>query len=466
MTINVTTLKKYAKEGYNVLLSGGHGVGKTAIIKEVFASEFGNYGENWLYYSASTMDPWVDFIGIPKNYTNDKGQEVFKIIPPEHLTGEEKIEALFFDEINRADEKTLNALMELIQFRSINGRKFPYLKCIWAAENPHDDQDHEYSVKPLDPAQRDRFQIQLNVPYELNKKYFTDKYGSEFFDISQSWWNKNKKIISPRKLDDMLQGHLKGFSLIDFSNKCSTIRELQFNLNAISDMKQIRTIAESGDADAIMRYFTLDKIRSYEKILKKERELISKFFPHVDQETQKYIENKLGFYMKTDLDLSLFTKEQADFISKYRAKKTISELSKYTSREFINVAIEFPFTLDNIPISVTDYSGEVDNLFPFKYNSQTLGSYDIRDMFANMGKKDIEEVKNFITVLLYMLNLSHHSSKPENTNAFSAIKKLSGSSFFNAPTNLDKKRFNKIVKNIASDDVPLSIDEFKKGLFL
>jgi len=464
MTINVTTLKQYATEGYNVLLSGGHGVGKTAIIKEVFGEKFGKHNVSWKYFSASTIDPWVDFIGIPKNYTNDKGQEVFKIIPPEYLTGDEKIEALFFDEINRADEKTLNAIMELIQFKSINGRKFPHLKCIWAAENPHDDKDHEYSVKPLDPAQRDRFQIQLSVPYELNKQYFVKKYGSEYFDISKSWWDKNKKIISPRKLDDMLQGHLKGFSLIDFSNKCATIRELQFSLNSINDMKQLKTVAESGDGEAIMRYFTLDKIRSYEKIIKKDRDLISKFYPHVDQETQKYIENKLGFYMKTDLDLSLFTKEQADYIEKYRSKKPV-KLTKYSDNVLISIAEEFPFTMDNIPISVSDYSDEVDNMFGFEYDPSALGSYDIRDLFNGMNKKQINSVCNFFTVILYMLNLSHNSSKPENTNAFQILKKLSGSSFFNYPTNLNKKQFNKIVKVIASDGVPLSAEHFKKGLF-
>ena len=330
MSINVTNLKRYATEGYNVLLTGGHGVGKTAIIKEVFTDEFGDHDISWKYFSASTLDPWVDFIGIPKNYTNDKGMEVFKIIPPEHFTGDEKIEALFFDEINRADEKTLNALMELIQFKSINGRKFPHLKCVWAAENPHDDQEHEYSVKPLDPAQRDRFQIQLNVPYELNKKYFTSKYGNDYYNISKNWWDKNKKVISPRKLDDMLNGHIKGFSLLDFSNKCNSLRELQFNLDSISDMKQMETIANSGDDAAIAKYFTLDKIRSYEKLLKKDHKLVAKFFKLVDQETQKYIEDKIGFYMKVELDLSALPKNKRNILKNHEHGQNQSWVNSHT----------------------------------------------------------------------------------------------------------------------------------------
>lgn len=462
MTLNTATLKRYATEGYNVLLSGGHGVGKTAIIKEVFGKEFGEHDVSWKYFSASTLDPWVDFIGIPKNYTNDNGKEVFKIIPPEHFTGDEKIEALFFDEINRADEKTLNALMELIQFKSINGRKFPHLKCVWAAENPHDDQDHEYSVKPLDPAQRDRFQIQLDVPYELNKEYFTKKYGKDYFDISKGWWQKNKKVISPRKLDDMLTGHLKGFSLLDFSNKCTATRELQFNLDSISDLKQLKTIADSGDENAIKQYFTLDKIRSYEKILKKEHKLIEKFFIYMDKEIQEYIENKMGFYMKVELDLSAFSKEQRDFIENSRNRKS-PILERHHSTSIAKIAREFPFTLENLPISVKDYADEIDNLFGFVYNLQ-MSSYQIRDLINGISETDRSDLKNFFTVLIYMLNLSNPVTKPYNTHAFSTIRKMSRSSFFVKPLNLDKKKMNLIIKNIENGGATIPVGDFK-GLF-
>jgi hypothetical protein len=76
MAVNTKDLIKYANSGLNVLLSGPHGIGKTAIIKEVFNNAFGEYYKNWRYFSASTLDPWVDFIGIPKNYTRPDGKEV------------------------------------------------------------------------------------------------------------------------------------------------------------------------------------------------------------------------------------------------------------------------------------------------------------------------------------------------------------------------------------------------------
>ena len=141
MTIDAKTLKIFARRKKNVLLRGRHGVGKTALIKETFNEVFGEMGKNWLYFSASTLDPWTDLIGIPKNFTRPDGVEVFKLIPPEHFTGEEDIRAVFFDEINRTpDNKTLNAIMEFIQFKSINGRKFKNLEVVWGAENPAEDQ--------------------------------------------------------------------------------------------------------------------------------------------------------------------------------------------------------------------------------------------------------------------------------------------------------------------------------------
>jgi DNA polymerase III delta prime subunit len=283
MAINTKDLVKYANSGLNVLLSGPHGVGKTAIIKEVFNDVFGEYYTNWRYFSASTLDPWVDFIGIPKNYTRPDGKEVFGIIPPDHFTGEENVQAIFFDEINRAEEKTLNALMELIQFRSINGRKFPNLKCIWAAENPADDKDNQYMVKELDPAQKDRFQIQIPLKNELNMTYMKKKYGNDAAQIASEWWSDFKTQISPRRLDDMLLGFMNGFTLSHYVPVNVDANKLQKSLSAINEISSIRSIVKSGK-ESIKEFFTLDKVISLSPIFKSNPELAIEIAEHVDKE--------------------------------------------------------------------------------------------------------------------------------------------------------------------------------------
>ena len=80
--INAKQLMQFAKANLNVLLRGKHGVGKTALITEVFTSVFGEHNVKWKYFSAGTMDPWVDFVGIPKDYFDEKtGKHVFRVIP-------------------------------------------------------------------------------------------------------------------------------------------------------------------------------------------------------------------------------------------------------------------------------------------------------------------------------------------------------------------------------------------------
>lgn len=440
--IKTDLLKEYAKEGYNVLLSGKHGVGKTAIIKEVFGEVFGKQQENWKYYSASTMDPWVDFIGIPKNYTKDDGREVFTIIPPEDFTGEEEIQALFFDEINRADEKTLNAIMELIQFKSINGRKFPHLKCVWAAENPADDDDNDYSVMELDPAQKDRFQIQLSVPYKLNKKYFVNKFGKDFYDISSNWWENNKKYISPRKLDDMLSGYQKGFSMEDFSHYNKGIRELQFNLSSLNNLKQIQSVIDTGDNEAIRKYFTLDKIRSNEKLLKKKHSLVSKFYDLVDDEIKDYIERNIGFSKDVVLDMEVFTKSQQSFI-RVNANKNKRYLDQYA--QLHSYIQSFPFSLKNTP--ETNYIEIIDDIFGYNINPSMLKTYTIQQI---VQRCDITYLKDFYMVITKMCSMckSNKSNRLESKNAYVFMKKFYGSARFRDPANMNKDNAKKVIYKI------------------
>ncbi len=138
----------WIKNHYNVLFVGEAGVGKTSIVKSCFEK----HNLRWLYYSASTMDPWVDLVGIPKEVKLPDGTSYLDLIRPKEFQSDE-VEALFFDEFNRSHKKVRNAVMELIQFKSINGKKFNNLKIVWAAINPD---DGNYDVEKLDPAQEYR----------------------------------------------------------------------------------------------------------------------------------------------------------------------------------------------------------------------------------------------------------------------------------------------------------------------
>jgi septin family protein len=68
MMNNNAKMEFWIRNNYNVLFIGKHGVGKTAMITQ----SFDNAKLRWRYFSASTMDPWVDFIGVPKE---QKGED-------------------------------------------------------------------------------------------------------------------------------------------------------------------------------------------------------------------------------------------------------------------------------------------------------------------------------------------------------------------------------------------------------
>lgn len=208
-----TTLEFWADNNWNVLLSGGHGIGKSSIINDVFNAKFGEHGKDWLYFSAATLDPWCDFVGIPQpRKVGDL--EYLELIRPK-VFAEDKIKAIFFDELNRAPAKVRNAIMELIQFKSINGKKFHSLKVVWGAINPPE--EGKYDVEELDPAQKDRFHIHYHIDAKPESTFFRKKFGDELAAPAIEWWKElgaeNQKLVSPRRLDYALEVYQAGGNL-------------------------------------------------------------------------------------------------------------------------------------------------------------------------------------------------------------------------------------------------------------
>jgi len=243
-------LDKWIEADMNVLLCGEAGVGKTYQILESWI----RHGLNFKVFSAATMDPWVDFIGVPKEVVKD-GKPVLGLIRPEEWAND-TVEALFIDEFNRAPKKVRNAVMELIQFKSINGHKFNNLRFVWAAINPDDSEDNDYDVEPLDPAQKDRFQVYYEVPYSLNLDFFTERFGGEVTEKTSIWWNNLaasvRKLVSPRRVEYALDAYLnKGVDVEDILPKASGPVLLKKALAEISvDAVLVKFMSENDKAGA------------------------------------------------------------------------------------------------------------------------------------------------------------------------------------------------------------------------
>jgi len=236
----------WIQNNYNVLFKGKHGVGKTSLIIQAFDRN----KLNWKYFSASTMDPFVDFVGVPKEVKDEKGNSYLDLIRPKAFQDDE-VEAIFFDEYNRSHKKVRNAVMELIQFKSINGKKFNNLKIIWAAVNPDDDDTEDYDVEKIDPAQLDRFHVHVDVPYKPVLSYFTSQYGKEVAEAGCSWWSELPKemqnAVSPRRLDYALNMHKNKGDLRDVLPTKSGINKLLLTLRDGPIKKKLEKLIKAGD---------------------------------------------------------------------------------------------------------------------------------------------------------------------------------------------------------------------------
>lgn len=197
--INQKLLQTYIENEFNVLIQGKHGIGKTMVLTEACK----NLGLNLKYYSASSLDPYTDLVGVPEFITNESGERVLRSVRPQEIND---AEVVFFDELNRADPKVLNAVFELIQFRTINGEPLPNLKCVVAAQNPPED---EYHVESLDAALADRFQITLEIEPELSPSYLRTVLQEDTVDALVKWHKSHGErvsYVSPRRVE--MIGHV------------------------------------------------------------------------------------------------------------------------------------------------------------------------------------------------------------------------------------------------------------------
>lgn len=338
---NLTTLKLdfWVKHNKNVLFIGKHGVGKTAMVKDAFD----RHKLNWRYFSASTMDPWVDFVGVPKEKTDDKIPEQFEIIkelalvdfdlameyvqsnwkmkeesarrivghatnrkqgltyldlvrPQTFANGE--VEALFFDEFNRSPKKVRNAVMELIQFKSINGMKFPNLRLVWAAINPDDDEDETYDVERLDSAQADRYHVTIEVPYKPNTDWFREEYGKRIADAAVQWWDdlsaEDKGRISPRRLQYALDIYRERGDMRDVLPLTSNVSKLTTALNTGPITEKLEALMKSKDvAEARSFLQNENNYTAAMKFIPASETLMAYFIPLLPKE-------KLGVLMNED----------------------------------------------------------------------------------------------------------------------------------------------------------------------
>lgn len=270
--IPVRKVNVWFERQLNVLLQGPHGIGKTSVIVQ----ECSKRKQNVAYFSASTLDPWIDLIGIPRPKDHETVDEhgvvqvgtYIDLVRPEMFQKDE-IDVIIFDELNRSPKKVRNALMELVQFRSINGRKLKRLKMVIGIINPQDDKE-TYDVEPMDPAQLDRFHIQFNMPIAPWKPWFVSEFGKNGEIGVDFWWGIPDELrthCSPRRLAYCLEMAAAGYKemIVDMLDEKVHPMKLISQLDSVSILDQLEAVVKKGDTKEMTEW--VNKPNNYDNAI-------------------------------------------------------------------------------------------------------------------------------------------------------------------------------------------------------
>lgn len=137
-----------------ICLWGTHGLGKTMLVEDLARRN----GWGFTYVAPAQFEEMGDLHGLPM--IQEGRSTVFA--PPDWVPKSEGPGILLLDDINRADDRILRGLMQLLQ----NGRMFswalPPRWQIMATANP---EGGDYSVTPMDDAMLTRF-LHLTLVFE------------------------------------------------------------------------------------------------------------------------------------------------------------------------------------------------------------------------------------------------------------------------------------------------------------
>lgn len=138
------------RRGTPVCVWGTHGLGKTELVKSFAISR----GWHFAYCAPAQFEEMGDFHGIPTVHdpTPDQpnsGDEYTVFAPPEWVPTAKGPGILLLDDINRADDRILRGIMQLLQNFEMFSWQLPEKWQIVATANP---EGADYSVTSMDDA--------------------------------------------------------------------------------------------------------------------------------------------------------------------------------------------------------------------------------------------------------------------------------------------------------------------------
>lgn len=131
-----------------VCIWGEHGIGKTRLVQELAHER----GWKMAYCAPAQFEEMGDLHGLPVRHDPDPdviGDETTVYLPPDWVPDEPGPGLLLLDDVNRADDRILRGIMQLLQNFEMFSWTLPPKWQIVATANP---EGGDYSVTPMDDA--------------------------------------------------------------------------------------------------------------------------------------------------------------------------------------------------------------------------------------------------------------------------------------------------------------------------
>lgn len=248
-----------------VCIWGKHGIGKTEMVKQIAADL--NY--QWRYIAPAQFEEMGDLIGMPVVKDN-----VTSFVTPEWVPVEEGPGILLIDDVNRADDRILRGIMQLLQNYELVSWKLPQKWQIMLTANPD---GGDYSVTSMDDAMLTRM---MHITMEFNAKSWAR--WAHINDVD------TRGINFVLTYPEMVSGELTTpRSLVQFFNSIKSIDNLQEELSLV-----YKLAASCLDEETVSTFITfvqqnLGKLIEPEKILNTkqfERDVRNGIFDVVNKE--------------------------------------------------------------------------------------------------------------------------------------------------------------------------------------
>lgn len=138
-----------------VCIWGLHGIGKTELVKGLAQ----RLDAPLVYIAPAQFEEMGDLVGMPRIEGSATA-----FAPPEWVPTQEGPGILLLDDVNRADDRILRGIMQLMQYYELVSWKLPERWMIVLTANPD---GGDYSVTPLDDAMLNRM-LHITMEFDAN----------------------------------------------------------------------------------------------------------------------------------------------------------------------------------------------------------------------------------------------------------------------------------------------------------